>query len=141
VTSFFDTNLLVYLFDSSSPEKQRRAREVLAERARRDEVLLSAQVLEEFYVTVTRKLASPLSGEQAERLVRDFSAFPVVEMDAELVIAAVVLARRHKLSLWDALIVVAAKAGGANELLTEDLQHGQTLEGVRVVNPFLRAAA
>jgi predicted nucleic acid-binding protein len=62
-------------------------------------------------------------------------------MDAELVIAAVVLARRHKLSLWDALIVVAAKAGGAAELLTEDLQHGQTLEGVRVVNPFLRAAA
>jgi predicted nucleic acid-binding protein len=141
VTSFFDTNLLVYLFDSSSPEKQRRAREVLAERAKRDEVLLSAQVLEEFYVAVTRKLATPLSSDQAERLVRDFAAFPVVGLDAPLVVAAVVLARRHKLSLWDALIVVAAKAGGAAELLTEDLQHGQTLEGIRVVNPFLRAAA
>jgi predicted nucleic acid-binding protein len=141
VTSFFDTNLLVYLFDSSAPEKQRRAREVLSERAKRDEVLLSAQVLEEFYVAVTRKLATPLSSDQAERLVRDFAAFPVVGLDAPLVVAAVVLARRHKLSLWDALIVVAAKAGGAAELLTEDLQHGQTLEGIRVVNPFLRAAA
>jgi predicted nucleic acid-binding protein len=141
VTSFFDTNLLVYLFDSSSPEKQRRAREVLSERAQRDQVLLSAQVLEEFYVAVTRKLATPLSGDQAERLVRDFAAFPVVGLDGPLVIAAVVLSRRHKLSLWDALIVVAAKAGGATELLTEDLQHGQTLEGVRIVNPFLRSSA
>jgi predicted nucleic acid-binding protein len=141
VTSFFDTNLLVYLFDSSSPEKQGRAREVLSERAQRDEVLLSAQVLEEFYVAVTRKLATPLSADHAERLVRDFSAFPVVALDAPLVIAAVVLSRRHKLSLSDALIVVAAKVGGATELLTEDLQHGQTLEGVRIVNPFLRSTA
>lgn len=140
MTAFFDTNLLVYLFDSSSPEKQRRAREVLSERAQRDEVLLSAQVLQEFYVTVTRKLATPLSGDRAERLVRNFATFPVVSLDGPLVIAGVVLSRRHRLSLWDALIVVAAKAGGAAEVLTEDLQHGQVLEGVRIVNPFFRSS-
>jgi len=141
VTAFFDTNLLVYLFDSSSPEKQGKAREVFSERAQRDEVLLSTQVLQEFYVTVTRKLASPLSGDQAERLVRDFAAFPVVATDAPLVLAAVALSRRYRLSLWDAMIVVAASAGGATELLTEDLQHDQVLEGVRIVNPFRAAAA
>jgi predicted nucleic acid-binding protein len=141
VTAFFDTNLLVYLFDSASPEKQGKARDVFSERAQRDEVLLSTQVLQEFYVTVTRKLASPLSADQAERLVRDFAAFPVVSTDAPLVVAAVALSRRHRLSLWDAMIVMAARAGGAAELLTEDLQHGQVLEGVRIVNPFRAAAA
>jgi predicted nucleic acid-binding protein len=141
VTAFFDTNLLVYLFDSASPEKQGKARDVFSERAQRDEVLLSTQVLQEFYVTVTRKLASPLSADQAERLVRDFAAFPIVSTDAPLVVAAVALSRRHRLSLWDAMIVVAARAGGAAELLTEDLQHGQVLEGVRIVNPFRATAA
>ena len=141
MTAFFDTNLLVYLFDSASPEKQGKARDVFSERATRDEVLLSTQVLQEFYVTVTRRLAAPLSADQAERLVRDFAAFPVVSTDAPLVVAAVALSRRHRLSLWDAMIVVAARAGGATELLTEDLQHGQVLEGVRIVNPFRAAAA
>ena len=141
MTTFFDTNLLVYLFDSASPEKQGKARDVFSERATRDEVLLSTQVLQEFYVTVTRRLAAPLSADQAERLVRDFAAFPVVSTDAPLVVAAVALSRRHRLSLWDAMIVVAARAGGATELLTEDLQHGQVLEGVRIVNPFRAAAA
>ena len=141
MTAFFDTNVLVYLFDSASPEKQGKARDVFSERAQRDEVLLSTQVLQEFYVTVTRKLASPLSAAQAERLVRDFAAFPVVSTDAPLVVAAVALSRRHRLSLWDAMIVVAARAGGATELLTEDLQHGRVLEGVRIDNPFRAAAA
>ena len=141
MTAFFDTNLLVYLFDSASPEKQGKARDVFSERATRDEVLLSTQVLQEFYVTVTRRLAAPLSADQAERLVRDFAAFPVVSTDAPLVVAAVALSRRHRLSLWHAMIVVAARAGGATELLTEDLQHGQVLEGVRIVNPFRAAAA
>lgn len=141
MTAFFDTNLLVYLFDSASPEKQGKARDVFSERAQRDEVLLSTQVLQEFYVTVTRKLATPLSADQAERLVRDFAAFPIVSTDAPLVVAAVALSRRHRLSLWDAMIVVAARAGGAAELLTEDLQHGQVLEGLRIVNPFRATAA
>lgn len=141
MTAFFDTNVLVYLFDSASPEKQGRARDVFSERAQRDEVVLSTQVLQEFYVTVTRKLAPPLSADEAERLVRDFAAFPVVSTDAPLVGAAIALSRRHQLSLWDAMIVVAARAGGATELLTEDLQHGQVLEGVRIVNPFRAAAA
>jgi predicted nucleic acid-binding protein len=96
VTAFFDTNLLVYLFDSASPEKQGRAREVFSERAQRDEVLLSTQVLQEFYVTVTRKLAAPLSADEAERLVRDFAVFPVVSTDAPLVVAAIALSRRHR---------------------------------------------
>ncbi len=137
MSAFFDTNVLVYLFDSSSPEKRRRAREVFKERAANDEVLLSVQVLQEFYVTVTRKLARPVRPDRAERLVRSLAALSVVTVDGQLVLAAVALSRRHQLSLWDALIVVAAKAGGASELLSEDLQPGQLIEGLRVVNPFM----
>lgn len=139
MSAFFDTNILVYLFDSSAPEKRHRARALFRERAARDEVLLSVQVLQELYVTLTRKLARPVRTDRAERLVRSFAALPVVAVDAELVLAAVALARRNQLSLWDALIVVAAKAGGASELLSEDLQSGQIIEGLRVVNPFVMA--
>jgi predicted nucleic acid-binding protein len=136
VSAFFDTNVLVYLFDSSSPAKRHRARALFREHAARDEVRLSVQVLQELYVTLTRKLARPLRGDRAERLVRSLAALPVVAVDAELVVAAVALSRRHQLSLWDALIVVAAKAGGASEVLSEDLQSGQIIEGLRIVNPF-----
>jgi predicted nucleic acid-binding protein len=120
VSAFFDTNVLVYLFDWSSFRKRHRARDLFRERAARDEVLLSVQVLQELYVTLTRKLAHPVRADRAERLVRSF-------------------ARRNQLSLWDALIVVAAKAGGASELLSEDLQSRQIIEGLRVVNPFATA--
>jgi predicted nucleic acid-binding protein len=136
VSAFFDTNVLVYLFDSSSPQKQRTARAVLSDRTGRGEVLLSPQVLQEFYVTVTRKLARPMPRDRAERLVRSFTVFSIVMIDAQLVLAAIALAHRHGLSLWDAMIVAAAKVGGASEVLTEDLQHGQTIEGLRIVNPF-----
>lgn len=136
MSAFLDTNILVYLFDSSSPEKRHRARDLFRERAARDDVLLSVQVLQELYVTLTRKLARPVRADRAARLVRSFAALPVVAIDAELVLAAVALSRRNRLSLWDALIVVAAKAGGASEVLSEDLQSGQMIEGLRVVNPF-----
>lgn len=136
MSAFFDTDILVYPFDSSSPEKRHRARDLFRERAARDEVLLSVQVLQELYVTLTRKLARPVRADRAERLVRSFAALPVVAIDAELVLAAVALSRRNQLSLWDALIVVAAKAGGASEVLSEDLQSGQIIAGLRVVNPF-----
>ena len=134
--SFVDTNVLVYLFDSSAPDKQARARELLAERGPAGELVLSTQVLQEFFVTVTRKLERPLSAEVAEAVVRRLTAYPVVSTTVGLVTAAIALARAHQVSLWDALIVEAAREAGCEELLSEDLADGASFAGVRVKNPF-----
>jgi predicted nucleic acid-binding protein len=135
--SFFDTNVLVYLFDNAEPEKKARAQEVLEREVEAGRATLSTQVLQEFYVNVTGKLTSPLPSEVAEARVRDFSRLPLVRVDASLILAAIARSRRMTLSFWDALIVEAALSAGADRLLTEDLQHGQEIGGLRVENPFL----
>lgn len=135
--SFFDTNVLVYLFDNAEPEKKARAQEVLWREMETGRAALSTQVLQEFYVNVTRKLASPLPSEVAEERVRDFSGLPLVRVDASLILAAIARSRSQSFSFWDALIVEAALLAGADRLLTDDLQHGQEIEGLRVENPFL----
>jgi predicted nucleic acid-binding protein len=135
--SFFDTNVLVYLFDNSEPEKKARAQEALHREVAAGRAALSTQVLQEFYVNVTRKLATPLPTEVAEARVRDFSRLPLVRVDAPLILAAIARSRRMGFSFWDALILEAALAAGADRLLTEDLQHRQEIEGLRVENPFL----
>lgn len=135
--SFFDTNVLVYLFDRDAPEKQQTARHLLQDEVRAGRGVLSTQVLQEFYVTVTRKLARPLPPEDAERAVRDLAALPVTQVDSPLVLAAIGRSRSLRLSFWDALIVEAAIASGARRLLTEDLQHGQRIDGLEIQNPFL----
>jgi predicted nucleic acid-binding protein len=112
--AFLDTNVLVYAFDRDEPAKCERAQAVLAS-AKPGALTVSAQVLGEFYVTVTRKLARPLE---------------------ELVGAAVRVSRSAQLSYWDALIVAAAQAAGCPLLLSEDLGDGQTIGTVRVENPF-----
>ena len=131
---FVDTNVLVYLFDADAPEKRARARELLREE--RDSIVLSIQVLGEFYVTVTRKFAESLSLETATRAVEAFSRFRVQPVHAETVSAAIRRSRSAMLSYWDALIVEAALKAGAGVLFTEDLQDGRRIEGLQIVNPF-----
>lgn len=133
---FFDTNVLVYLFDSGSPKKQQRARELLETHTRSGETLLSTQVLQEFYVTVTRKLSVPLKAEAALAAVRDLAVLPTVRVDIPLIMAAIRLSTERKISFWDGLILHAAAEGGAAILYSEDLQHGQTINGVKIANPF-----
>lgn len=135
--SFFDTNVLVYLYDDDEPEKKAKALELFGEEVRAGRAMLSTQVLQEFHVIVTRKLETPLSHERAESRVRDLSKLPLTRTDEGMVLAAIARSRAASLSLWDALIVEAALKGGADRLLTEDLRHGQVIEGMRVENPFL----
>ncbi len=135
--SFFDTNVLLYLFDNSEPEKKSRAQEVTEQEIQANRAVLSTQVLQEFYVNATRKLASPLPPEVAEARVRDFSQLPLVRVDAPMILAAIERSHRMSFSFWDALIVEAALSTGADRLLTEDLQHGQEIEILRIENPFL----
>ena len=136
---FVDTNVLVYVFDSDSPTKQATARQLLNDNA--ENIILSTQVLGEFYVTVTRKLRKPLSAERAMDALDDLRAFPVRSVHAELVLSAARRSQLSQLSYWDALIVESALDAGADVLLTEDLQHGQTFAGLRIVNPFRADAA
>ena len=134
--TFFDSNVLVYLFDADSPAKQDRAREIFGERARSGRILLSPQVLQEFYVAVTRKLARPLPPEDALSALVPLSAFPVVAVDAALILRAVQLHQTDSVSFWDALIVQAALEGNCRTLLTEDMQHGRRFGELTIENPF-----
>jgi predicted nucleic acid-binding protein len=133
---FLDTNVLVYLFDADASAKQRRVREILSAPALRGRLVLSTQVLQEFYVCVTRKLAVPLDPVAAAQAVRDLAAWPVVQIDPALILSAIARSRTAQLSFWDALIVEAALAGGATSLYSEDLQAGRVIEGLRISNPF-----
>lgn len=135
-TVFVDTNVLVYRRDSAQGEKQARAEAWMewlwVERRGR----LSFQVLQEYYVTVTSKLEPGLDSESARNDVRSLLAWHPVTVDAGVVEAAWAIQDRYQLSCWDALIIAAAQVANCRFLLTEDLQEGQELGRVRVVNPF-----
>lgn len=133
---FVDTNVLIYGHNVQAGRRNIVAREALAELWRSANGTLSTQVLQEFYVNVTRKIPVPLARAEARRLVRQYAVWPVVVVSPADVEAASEIEERHQLSFWDALIVVAARRGGATVLLSEDLGHEQVIAGVRVVNPF-----
>ncbi len=135
---FVDTNVLVYARDASEPEKQLRARDWLAALWETREGRLSFQVLREYYVTVTRKLRPGLTPGEAQSDVRDLLAWAPTRLDRTVLEDAWAVERRYGLSVWDALIVAAARAAGCTHLLTEALAHGQDLDGVRIVNPFVQ---
>jgi predicted nucleic acid-binding protein len=137
--TFLDTNVLVCLFDHDEPDKEERAREIL-EQAEPGELVLSTQVLSEFYVVVTRKLRRPLDAAQAAQAVDWLSLLEVISPDPALVKAAIQTSRSSHLSYWDGLIVASAAVGGCERLLTEDLNDGQAIGSVRVENPFYEGA-
>lgn len=137
--AFFDTNVLVYLFDADAPEKRDIARGLLQREANAGRVVLSTQVLQEFFATATRKLAVPLDVADAERAVRSLAEFALVQIDAPLILAGIDASRTLRLSFWDALVVKAALQAGSAVLYTEDMQHGQLIEGMRICNPFFPA--
>lgn len=133
---FFDTNILVYFIDEDEPEKQEVARGLVEEYLIEGNGMISVQVLREFYVAA-RRLRHPLSEERALEAVRDLATFSPLTEDATMVLGAVSRTREMSISFWDALIVEAALKAGADRLLTEDMQHGLLIEGMRVENPFL----
>ena len=134
--AFLDTNVLVYAFDRSDPARHEAARRLVGELIDSRRAVVSVQVLKEFYVVSTRKVAAPLSHDEAVRVVEDLARLTVVEDSLALLARALELAGRNRISLWDASIVAAAAAAGCGALYSEDLAAGATLGGVRVVNPF-----
>jgi predicted nucleic acid-binding protein len=131
---FVDTNVLLYAVDTADREKQRAAAEWRAELWRSRRGRISYQVLQEFYAQAVRK--DPKSAEAARAEVRDLFAWDPARVDDAVIEGAWGLQGRFSLSFWDALIVAAALSLGCRFLLTEDLSHGQVLDGLRVVSPF-----
>ena len=136
VRAFLDTNVLVYLFDAGEPTKQAVAREIFERQGLDLELFLSTQVLQEFFVNITRKLSTPLSAEDAFRALSYLTEFPTVQVDVPLVLVAARLSHQHRISFWDALILEAAASSGCSTVFTEDLQDGWEVRGLRVENPF-----
>jgi len=134
VRSFFDTNVLIYTDDKAFPAKQRRALELLAQHRRERSGVVSLQVLQEYFVTVTRKLH--LEAGIARRKVEIFAEFALATPGLTDILAAIDLHRLHGFSFWDGLIVRAAKQTGCSVLLSEDMQDTREIDGVRIVNPF-----
>ena len=134
--AFVDTNLLVYRRDKSEPAKQPLAEEWMAFLWNARSGRLSTQVLNEFYVTVTQKLKPGLDREAARDEIRSLFAWRPVPTDRLAVEGAWRIQDRYGLSIWDSLIVSAALLAGCRYLLSEDLQDGQVLDGLRVVDPF-----
>ena len=134
---FLDTNVLVYAVDTATATSRKRTRG--RDLIREGNFGVSGQVLQEFYVVTTRKLAKPLPPGVAARWVARLSTAAFVPTDASLVKAAIEASIRWRISYWDAAIVAAAEALGARTLYSEDLSHGQVYGSVTVRNPFLDA--
>ncbi|MGH3681749.1 MAG: PIN domain-containing protein [Natronosporangium sp.] len=131
--SFIDTNVFIYSVDTSEPDKQRRAQQVLRDTPG---IVVSTQVLNEFYNISTRKLRPPLPASEAAAAVEGMAGYSCVPVDVDLVLRAIRAGRRWQLSHWDALMVEAARQAGCDRVLTEDLSDGASYDGLRIENPF-----
>jgi predicted nucleic acid-binding protein len=131
---FLDTNILLYAYDRDAPAKREVALRMVEQGwSSPGDIAISVQVLQEMHVNLEKR---GVSRADATQVICDFSQWPVVDNSLDLLLAALDEQARWKISLWDALILAAARASGASELVTEDLNHGQNYGGVRVVNPF-----
>ena len=133
---FVDTNVLVYAHDSSAGEKNEQAKELLAEVWQNRTGCVSVQVLQEFYVNVTQKVARPMAPELAAQIVSDLSAWHVHQPGVDDVLSAIRLQGRYQISFWDAMILASAMALGCETVWSEDLNSGQRYDTVTVTNPF-----
>jgi len=134
--AFVDSNILIYAHDRDAGSRRDRARSICEQLWQERSGCLSVQVLQEFYVTVTRKLRTPVARAQARELVRAYGSWVVSPTTAETVLRATELSEATEIAFWDALIVAAAEQSGAETLYSEDLHDGQVIAGVRVVNPL-----
>jgi predicted nucleic acid-binding protein len=141
VRSFVDTNVLVYAYAqvATAGAKHNMARDLLVWLWETRQGVVSVQVLQELYVTITKKTKPPLSPKEAQEVVREYLAWEIVENTPELLVAAIDLQREAQLSFWDSMIVQAALEAGCSWLYTEDLNHGQRFGSLVIVNPFVPA--
>jgi predicted nucleic acid-binding protein len=132
---FVDTNILLYSISRDPAETHKQA--IAVELLETDDIVLSVQVLQEFYVQATRVTRpDPIAHDIAAGLVRTWMRFNIQEITLPVMLGALEIKANYKLSYWDAAIVAAARALGCRELLTEDMSHGREIEGMTIINPF-----
>jgi predicted nucleic acid-binding protein len=132
---FFDTNILLYSVSTDPTETAKRERAI--DLLDRDDGALSVQVLQEFYVQATRpSRPDALPHDLAVGLIRVWTRFRLQEIDLGILSAALEIRAAHGFSYWDSAIIAAARALGCRELYSEDMSHGQRIDGVVIVNPF-----
>ncbi len=134
---FVDTNILIYAYDSEAGSKHVVCKEKLRELWDNGNGVISTQVMQEFYVNVTRKIPEPLSYSHARRIIRNYETWRVESISPKLIGIASEIQERNQLSFWDALILATAVQGNVKILLSEDLNSGQLIEVIEVVNPLL----
>ncbi len=134
---FFDTNVLVYAFDKSESEKGAIAKGLIRDFGLEGNIVLSTQVLQEFYVTVTKAKKFMLTKEKAEEVVNDFAEFPLVQVDWIIISRAMKRHQSDAFSFWDSLIVEAALQSGCSKLLSEDMHNGLMIDSLAISNPFV----
>lgn len=133
---FLDTNIIVYAHDRSSGDKHAAAREIMDHLWESREGVISVQILQEFFVCVTKKIAKPLPIKNARILLEYLSSWDVVTNDKYITLKAIDLQEKYRFSFWDSLVIQAAIKGGATILMSEDLPDGKVVEGLKIVNPF-----
>lgn len=133
---FVDTNMLVYAHDLSAGRKHETAQKIVLDLWRSRKGVVSTQVLQEFFVTVTGKIPRPLECKVAKEIVSNLLHWEVILNDGTDILKAIEIHSRHHLSFWDSLIIQSAVKGGVSVLLSEDFSDGYTIEGIRIENPF-----
>jgi len=134
---FLDTNLLLYAFDAGSPAKHAVAVRILEDLWKSGNGILSTQVLQEFFVNVTKKIPKPLSVTVGREIVEDFLKWRIVPIEGRTILRAIDLHEKHKYAFWDSLVIQSAIEGGARWLFSEDLKDGQKIGDLAIRNPFL----
>jgi predicted nucleic acid-binding protein len=133
---FLDTNILVYAFDASAGQKYEVAKNIVIDLWNTKEGVLSTQVLQEFFVSITRKIPKPMDVMSAKEIISDFLKWNIVINDENSLLEAIDIHIRYSYSFWDSLVIHAAVRSGAVLLLTEDLIDSQIINGVSIKNPF-----
>ena len=136
VKTFLDTNIVIYAYDGSAGKTHELAQMIVMNLWNSGTGILSTQVLQEFYVSVTKKIPKPLNVKFAKDIVSDFLKWEIIVNDGEAILGAIDIQLKYNYSFWDSMIIHAAISSGAELLLSEDLSHGQSIGGVTIKNPF-----
>jgi len=132
---FPDTNIIVYAYDRTAGRKHEVAGEILVDAWNSGNGVISTQVLQELFLTLTRKIPNPLTIPEARKIIADLLKWDVVILNGDTILEAIEIHAKHKFSFWDSMVLSAALQGGADLLYTEDL-HGVTIDGLTVKDPF-----
>ena len=136
--SFIDTNILIYALDQADPVKQQKARALLKTLQEKETGVISTQILQEFFVVSTTKLK--LNIDLVKKIIITLKNFKTITVDLKIIEEAIDCSALNKITFWDALVVTTAKAAGCHSIWSEDLGHGQLIDGVRIINPFIEPA-